>query len=278
MKSSTKFFHSPVNNAEFFQQPPAPPAPTVDPSVFVWTPFKISPFVAPVARNLNSVTPEPRDPSGCGTDMSPCICLGNSNAAELPTLDCSAATTEDELVSAFKFGRARKFARIVLQGSGLRTLPRSAFGGNSADEYWISSNPFLSDIQKGAFGPQANPSKIICQDNDLRSFPFADLSKMKNLQYFAANGNQLREIPPRAFSIMGGQLVDILLHDNKIKKIGTDAFNNLANLNAVTLHNNLLEEIKDRALFFSKSPSVVTLNNNAIGTVDLSGFCKWKKK
>jgi Leucine-rich repeat (LRR) protein len=99
-----------------------------------------------------------------------------------------------------------------------------------------------------------------------------DLKRYRNLEYFVANGNELEEIPDEAFSIPGGNVVDILLHDNRIKKLGKRPFGNLPQLNAVTLHNNMLGEVKGDNLYFTGPVQTVSLRGNQISKVDKEAF------
>ena len=99
-----------------------------------------------------------------------------------------------------------------------------------------------------------------------------DLKRYRNLEYFVANGNELEEIPDEAFSIPGGNVVDILLHDNRIRKLGRRPFGNLNQLNAVTLHNNLLSEIKNDNFYFTGHLQTLSLKGNQIAKFDMESF------
>jgi Leucine-rich repeat (LRR) protein len=192
-------------------------------------------------------------------------------------MDCSSAEND----RSFRTDNLRraigvKFSRIVIKNSEtLDKIPTRAFGDHHAEEYIFKNNTELFVIQKGAFGRNANPRKIVIENCGLQHFPFSDLHKFTNLQVIILRQNFLTVIPHSAFSIPGGALTFIDLDTNSINDIGTKAFEKLEELETINLYDNEIADIQEDVFSFKNDIKLLNISHNLITSVDRHAFRKY---
>jgi len=118
--------------------------------------------------------------------------------------------------------------------------------------------------------------ELVLENNGLaNAFPheeslFVALSKLFSLKRLSLRNNKLSLIPANAFRkivLTQGKLKDLDLSDNQISDVGDFAFNELVNVQSISLAGNRLTHVRRNAFTFLKAspiPLTIDLRNNRL--------------
>jgi Leucine-rich repeat (LRR) protein len=193
--------------------------------------------------------------------LNPCTCdennnihCGGSNSIELKTIFHQMST---------KLENGKKhFNGFSLNNTLIKELTENTFEDITFDEVWIYNMTNLSLIHTNAFeGMSSSLKEFSVSNTSLKNSPpnydiFSAISSMVNITYAQISNSLIEEIPENAFKPLNGtqkNLSILNLNDNKITKIGNNAFEYLDSLTQLELDGNKLNHISENAFNFSKS-------------------------
>ncbi len=189
--------------------------------------------------------------------LKPCTCsyehidCGGSNPLDLKSLFHGLST---------KLEKGKKhFKQLYLTNTAIKEIPEKAFEEITFDEIWFYNMTNLSLIHTNAFkGIDSELIEFSVFNTSLKNSPpnhdiFAAISSMGNIKMLQIFHCLIEEIPENAFNGTQNNLTAINLYDNKITKIGNNAFKELNSLSYLDLKENKLDHISENAFSFSKS-------------------------
>jgi Leucine-rich repeat (LRR) protein len=198
--------------------------------------------------------------------LKPCKCVVNSIFCEGDD-PINLKTIFHQISSTLESGK-KHFESFFLTNKAVAELEESVFEDILFDAIHIEETQNLSSIHTKAFTQtQSYIQEIRIYNTSLKNSPpdhdiFAAISSMENLEELTIGYSLIDEIPENAFQPINGtknKLTQIFLMNNKISKIGNNAFGNLTYLNEIDLENNKLDHIPEKAFNFSDSSANSTL-------------------
>ncbi len=198
--------------------------------------------------------------------LKPCVCdkdiisCGGSESITLKTIF-------HELSPKLEKGK-KHFQEFHLTNKAIEELPENTFEDITFDKIEIRDALNLSLIHTNAFtATEKNLKELLISNTSLKNFPpihdiFRAISSMVNIERFYIFNSLIEEIPDNAFRPVNGSqnnLKDIGLYQNKITKIGNNAFKHLNYLLSLGLEQNKLDHISENAFSFEK------FNDNLFG-------------
>ncbi len=197
--------------------------------------------------------------------MNPCTCAQKQNPSNSAQITCGGYEKINlknifEKLSINLEESKKYFSTFVLNNTAVTELTENLFKDITFEAIEIREAYNLSHIHKNAFNAMINgiESLAVVSTPLKNSLPFynifTSISLMKNLKTFIIFNTSITEIPNNAFQPLNGiqsKLWSIVIHWNKLKKIGNNAFQNLPSLINLELDNNSLNHISQNAFNFS---------------------------
>ncbi len=201
--------------------------------------------------------PELLKPCVCDTDIISC---GGSESITLKTIFHELSPKLEK--------EKKHFQEFHLNNKAIEELPENTFEDITFDKIEIRDAFNLSLIHTNAFtGTEKNLKELLISNTSLKNSPpihdiFRAISSMVNIERFYIFNSLIEEIPDNAFIPVNGSqnnLKDIGLYQNKITKIGNNAFKHFNYLLSLGLEQNKLDHISENAFSFE------TFNDNIFG-------------
>ncbi len=193
--------------------------------------------------------PEPLKPCFCNADGI--SCSGNQ------TIDLK--TIFDGLSSTLEEGK-KHFRQFSLSNTALSELLENTFGNITFDYISINDAKNLTRFQTNTFtGINQSIKEFDVHNTPLNNYPpnydiFTAFSSMTDLEVLNIMYTNLEEIPENAFRPLNGlqnNLSSVNFYNNKISKIGNNAFKYLNSLTELQFISNSVDIIPENAFSFS---------------------------
>jgi hypothetical protein len=193
--------------------------------------------------------PELLKPCFCNADGISC---GGNQTIDLKTIFHGLSSTLEE-------GK-KHFRQFSLNNTALSELLENTFGNITFDHILIKEAKNLTRFQTNTFiGINQSIKEFDLYTTPLNNYPpnydiFTAFSSMNNLEVLNIMYTNLEEIPENAFRPLNGlqnNLSTIYLYNNKISKIGNNAFKYLNSLTELHLTSNFVDNIPENAFSFS---------------------------
>ncbi len=203
---------------------------------------------------VNSECPAPEQ-------LFPCKCVSDS-------IECKGNETK---IIPLKSLSSTHFNTLSIQQTSATTIDDISLGNATFESIIIANNTLLETISKNVLNKTL--AKGIIVNNNTKLTSDSILAFVKTLEVTEKldiiNTNYLVEIPINAFQTISkkSKLTSINLSDNKISKLGSNAFNNLPNLTNLVLKNNLITKLDDNSLTIANTENqkiTVDLSNNKL--------------
>jgi hypothetical protein len=156
----------------------------------------------------------------------------------------------------------KHFKYFYLTNEAITELPEKVFEDITFERIEIKNAKKLSLIHTKAFdGTFPNLTDLHVIGTSLKNSPpdhdiFAAISSLLNIERVFITSNLIEEIPDNAFRPINGlqtNFYDLALYDNKINKIGNNAFTNLQYLSNLQIDANKVNHISKNAFFFNNT-------------------------
>jgi hypothetical protein len=190
--------------------------------------------------------------------LKPCFCSADGiSCGGNQTIDLK--TIFDGLSSNLEEGN-KHFRQFSLSNTALSELLENTFGNITFDYISINGAKNLTRFQTNTFtGINQSIKEFDVHNTPLNNYPqnyyiFTAFSSMTNLEVLNIMYTNLEEIPENAFRPLNGlqnNLSSINFYNNKISKIGNNAFKYLNSLTELQFISNSVDIIPENAFSFS---------------------------
>jgi len=168
------------------------------------------------------------------------------------------------------------FRTLTISSTSITKLEKNTFANLFFENIIIEINNQLISIDGEAFSKHPVKRLFIKYNPKLEDTKIFDL--VNHLQVYDTielDGNAFKEIPSNAFKSDDTQYSpqNIYLSNNKIEKIGTNAFSSLPSLIHLSLDNNLISHIEDNAINLNQNQNknlFIELKNNSLTAKSLT--------
>jgi hypothetical protein len=239
-------------------------------------------LILTIIANICSECPKPDllKPCNCLKDYITC---DESNSKDLKNIFIKLSSTLES--------DKKHFSVLLLNKTSIDELTENFFEDITFNAILIRDAKNLTLINTKAFTKIESCLKDIeILSTSLKNCPpnhdiFQTISSMTNLETAFIRYSMIEEIPENAFRPLNGpqnKLYDIVLDNNRIKKIGDNAFKNLQNLTNLVLNDNKLDHISKNEFNFNTTSNKtvdiflynLSLNSSSFESKAFSSFNK----
>jgi hypothetical protein len=240
------------------------------PSITPTTPSTTPTTTIPTTMTTITTTTNSKTICPIPEDITPCECVEVTLA-----IFCSSQTVK--VINLQKL-KARNYSSLYINGTMITELSDRSFGDAIFKAVHIENNRELVKISLNLMKNRNENLISIKNNSKLGSSELFSIAKsLVNTEILDFSENSLSEIPQNAFTPepnLGSKslLKDLILSNNKINRIGSNAFDGLPHLTLLELDNNLINKIDDNAFQFSLDSKesnrklVIILNDNKLET------------
>ncbi len=191
-------------------------------------------------------------------EIEPCIC----NKANLLCNDKTISSHELKLVGQQILENKYQFDSITISNTSVIRIDNNTFPSGNFRIIQLDHNENLEFIDPYAFS--GSVKSFLFENNTKMNESIFNVMKNLNItEKIVINFNNINEIPKNA---LNSSAKEINLENNRFKKIGSNAFSSLPNLEILSLKNNSIESIDDFGLDLKSNEfhKTIYLNHNKL--------------
>jgi hypothetical protein len=193
-------------------------------------------------------------------DIHPCSCSENTN-----TLACFGKNVfSHELTLVGQQIKESKihFNSIHIENTSLTHIEKETFPSGTYDQILIKNNENLQFIDSHAISGTVKKLEVV-NNPKLNESIFSLEKNLKVSEAINLSSNNISSVP---WDIFKSNAINIHLENNFIRKIESNVFSSLPNLEILNISNNLIDNIEHNGLYFitNKKQKIIFLNNNRL--------------
>ncbi|XP_045597696.2 leucine-rich repeat-containing G-protein coupled receptor 6 [Procambarus clarkii] len=181
-------------------------------------------------------------------------------------VDCSMAQATADVVQSFASSPPPSLAnknatvRLVVMSSELPGLDDDSFGNVSFTHVHIKYNHGLDHVAPDAFSASRSTLRVLdLRNNNLTTFPLANLRSFEQLQFLSVDDNGVSEVPDRVSEL--ASLVHLSASNNRLHTLHPSALTSLPLLQFLDLHSNHLDYLPHQLAFLPALRSLIVWGN-----------------
>ncbi|XP_076059450.1 oplophorus-luciferin 2-monooxygenase non-catalytic subunit-like [Oratosquilla oratoria] len=212
------------------------------------------------------------------SEITPCACTCVTDRLDV-TLDCSSGISTlyqvHQILSSTDFPTTMLHSFTLQNTTVADTITQALWGPLSFELIWMSYN-HIPYVDNHAFAPSnATLRELYLDYNEIEYFHWPDIEEVPVLEVLSLEHNRIPFLPNEAFS--HAALKRVILNNNVIQGISSDAFAGLTRVEEINLSYNSLTRVENNAFRFNDlrlegQRLVLNLENNHINSISPSAF------